>query len=153
MNDKTHEKYIRIFVLYKQGIPCSTISDKLLCSNRTIKRAVQWCLENAPTFSSAEHLKIQLEKIKELKLEARQRLRQIQEGAAEKTVRTNNGHVVESVERQRYNFNAEVGFLRLIKDLTKEETTLLGVHDASLEKDDFKFGTLAEWKKKNQKEN
>ncbi|MHC4270637.1 MAG: hypothetical protein ACYSTS_19575, partial [Planctomycetota bacterium] len=136
-NKATRDKYIQIFALYKQGIPTYALADKFSCGVRAIQKAIQWCTKNAINFTSAEHLKIQLEKIRELRLEARQKLRKLQEGTVEKTVKKHYGQEVESVERQRFNVNAEVGLLRLIKDLTAEESTLLGVYDACVEEEDI----------------
>ena len=128
MNKTTRDKYIQIFALYKQGIPCHVIIGKMNCSARTVRNAVKWCVDNTLRFTSAEHLEIQLEKMRELKLETRQKLRKLQEGTTEKTVKKHYGQEVESVERTRYNANAEVGLLRLLKDLIAEESTLLGVY-------------------------
>jgi len=93
---------------------------------------VQWCVKNSLCFTSAEHLRIQIEKVRELKLDARQRLQKIRAGITEKSVKKNYGQEVESVERRKYNTNAEVGLMRLLKDLTAEESTLLGVYDACI---------------------
>ena len=130
MKKTTNDKYIQIFALYKQGIPYYVIADKLNCSDRTIHQAIKWCIDNAPQFTSADYIKIQLEKIRELKLEARQRLQKLRDGTTEKTVKKHYGQEIESIEHQRYNFNAEVGLLRLLKELTIEENTLLNVYNA-----------------------
>jgi len=130
MNTKTKDKYIKIFALHKQGIPPHVITEKFDCDTRTLQRAVQWCVKNSLKFTSAEHLTIQLEKVQELKLQTQQRLRKVQEGSMEKSVKKHYGQEVESVERTKYNSNAEVALLRLLKDLIAEESTLLGVYDA-----------------------
>jgi len=130
MNAKTKEKYIKIFALYKQEIPAHIIAERLSCSARTVRLAVKWCIDNSLCFTSAEHLKIQLEKVRELKLETRQRLRKIQEGSTETITKHHYGQEVEKVKRQKFNFNAEVSLLRLLKDLIAEENRLLGVYDA-----------------------
>ncbi len=136
MNAKTKERYIKIFALYKQEIPAHIISERLDCSARTVRQAVKWCIDNALRFTSAEHLEIQLEKIRELKLETRQKLRKLQDGTVEKAVKKHYGQEVESVERRRFNSNAEVALLRLLKDLIAEESTLLGVYDACVVPDE-----------------
>ena len=137
MNKETRDKYIQIFASYKQGIPTHAIADKFDCNVRTIQKAIQWCMKNTVHFTSAEHLEIQLEKIRELKLQTQQKLRKLQDGTTEKAVKKHYGQEVESVERTRYNPNAEVGLLRLMKDLIAEESTLLGVYDACILPDDL----------------
>ena len=136
MKSKTQEKYLQIFALYKQGIPPTIIAERMKCSIKTIYRATKWCVDNAPRFTTPEHLKIQIEKVRELKLEARQRLQKIREGVTEKIVKKHYGEVVESVERTKYNQSVEVALIRVIKDLISEESTLLGVYDACVPPDD-----------------
>ncbi len=113
------------------------ITEKMACSARTVRHAVQWCLKNAVNFTSAEHLKIQIDKVQELKLQIQQRLRRVQEGSSEKTTKKHYGQEVETVERQRFNFNAEASLLRLLKDLTAEENTLFVVYDTCVEEENI----------------
>jgi len=100
MNAKTKEKYIKIFALYKQEIPAHIIAERLSCSARTVRLAVKWCIDNSLCFTSSEHLKIQIEKVRELKLETRQRLRKIQEGSTETITKHHYGQEVEKVKNR-----------------------------------------------------
>jgi len=132
VTDNAIDKYFRIFWLYATGVSEQEIKNKYGHGYKTIRRAITYCRKRF-SFTTAEELELTIRKKQEKLKEAHQRLQKIQDGWKETIIKKKGGtegdkNATEEITvSQKFNWNAEVGLRKLIRDYENDINEMKGL--------------------------
>jgi AraC-like DNA-binding protein len=124
MRPETKQRYCEIAARHLTGERQLEISQVLGVSLRTVSRALSWYCSQKADLTTEEELEFAIASKESLKKQALERLKELRQGWLVMKTTAKGGEITEQTTERVFNPNAEVGLMRIVRDLDSDLTEL-----------------------------
>lgn len=124
MRPETKQRYCEIAARHLTGERPVEIAQALGVSLRTVSRALSWYASQKANLTTEEELELAIASKESLKKQALERLKELRQGWCVVKTTAKGSEINEQTTERVFNPNAEVGMMRIIRDLDTDLTEL-----------------------------
>ena len=124
MRPETKQRYCEIAARHLIGEHAVEIAAVLGVSLRTVSRALSWYASQKANLTTEEELELAIASKESLKKQALERLKELRQGWLVMKTTAKGGEITEQTTERVFNPNAEVGLMRIVRDLDSDLTEL-----------------------------
>lgn len=124
MRPETKQRYCEIVARHLTGERPVEIARVLGVSLRTISRALRWYASQKADLTTEEELELAIASKESLKKQTTERLKELRQGWCVMKTISKGSEITEQTTERVFNPNAEVGLMRIIRDLDTDLTEL-----------------------------
>jgi AraC-like DNA-binding protein len=124
MRPETKQRYCEIAARHLIGEHAVEIAVVLGVSLRTVSRALSWYASQKANLTTEEELELAIASKQSLKKQAVERLNELRQGWCVMKTTAKGSEITEQTTERVFNPNAEVGMMRIMRDLDTDLTEL-----------------------------